>query len=210
MRLKEILDEIDSATLQGDRKIITRNLKKILIERKSFIEDCKKFKLYDAFSENLYKALLLELDEEEEDSIETAELAYLSVVHAIDEEHKFFDSGSTRESDGLAILYRRRILLLHFFNDYLLDTLVEIFLKNYRKDNMLLARNLADECIQKMQVVDIMFLEDNFGEFIDNDEQLSDVYSKLNISFDLTEKETLEASTLHKVLYAYLKVKYKL
>lgn len=209
MRLKEILDEIDSATLQGNRKIITRNLKKILIERKSFIEDCKESKLYDAFSDTLYKALLLELDEEEEDSIEAAELAYLSVVHAIDEEHKAFDSGSVKENDELAILYRRRILLLHFFNDYLLDTLVEIFLKNYRKDNMLLARNLADECLQKMQVVDIMFLEDNFGEFIDNDEQLSDVYTKLSIPFDLTEKESLEASTLHKVLFAYLKVKYK-
>jgi len=208
MRLKEILDEIQKATEKGERKVITRNLKKILTERKKFIEDCKKSELYSSFSEALYKALLLELDEKEEDSIEAAEIAYVSVVHALNNKLEVFNRGGVKEDDELAILFRSRILLLHFFNDYLLDTLVEIFLKKYRKENILLARNLADECLKKMQIVDVMFLEDHFGEFIDDDDQLSDVYASIDMPLNLNEKEMLEASTLHKVLFAYLKVKY--
>ena len=158
MRLKEILDEIQEATEKGEKKVITRNLKKILTERKKFIEDCKKAELYSPFSEALFKALLLELDEEEEDSVEAAEIAYVGVVHALNEKLEVFNRGGAKEDDELAILIRNRILLLHFFNDYLLDTLVEIFLKKYRNENMLLARNLADECLKKMQIVDVMFL----------------------------------------------------
>ncbi len=152
----------------------------------------------DCFSEALFKILLLELDEEENDSIETAELAYAGLSSVMNNP----DSVTPEH-------YKRRLLLLHYFSDYFTDAVIEIFLKKYREDNLLEARNMALECIEKMQLADMLLLEEQYPDFINGDEQLADACNALTLSPDVSETERAEADLLHKVLHAYLKAKYK-
>ena len=72
-----------------------------------------------------------------------------------------------------------------------------------------MARNLALESIARMQLSDLFYIEQHFGERIDRDEQLNDVFNAIEIAPNLSEEELKEADLMHKVLYAYLKVKYK-
>ena len=154
--------------------------------------------LQPEFSEALYKALLLELDEEEEDSIETAELAYVSLGTAL-------NGKQSSEPE----YYKRRLLLLHYFCDFFTDSIIELFLTKYKEDNRLQARNLAIECLEKMQLADMLYLEENNPDFIEKDEQIADACNRIAISPDLSAEERKEALLLHKILYAYLKTKYK-
>ena len=105
--------------------------------------------------------------------------------------------------------YKRRLLLLHYFSDYFTDAVIEIFLKKYREDNLLEARNMALECIEKMQLADMLLLEEQYPDFINGDEQWADACNALTLSPDVSETERAEADLLHKVLHAYLKAKYK-
>ena len=106
-------------------------------------------------------------------------------------------------------LYKRRLLLLHYFCDYFTDSIIEIFLSKYRENNILQARNLAIECLEKMQLSDMFYLEENASDFIDGDEQLSDACNGIETDPRLSEEEKADAALLHQVLYAYLKAKYK-
>ena len=63
---------------------------------------------------------------------------------------------------------------MHYFCDYFTDSIIEVFLSKYREDNILQARSLAIECLEKMQLSDMFYLEENATDFIDGDEQLSD------------------------------------
>ena len=98
---------------------------------------------------------------------------------------------------------------MHYFADYLTDSLIEVFLKKYRESNLLDARNLALESIERMQLSDIFFMEQNFGERIDRDEQLTDVSNTIDLAPNLTDQELEEAQLMHRVLYAYLNAKYR-
>ena len=138
------------------------------------------------------------LDEEEEESIEIAELAYLGLGHIF-----------RRPELPTPELYKRRLLLLHYFCDYFTDSIIEVFLSKYREDNILQARSLAIECLEKMQLSDMFYLEENATDFIDGDEQLSDACNGIETDPRLSEEEKANAALLHKVLYAYLKAKYK-
>ena len=60
-----------------------------------------------------------------------------------------------------------------------------------------------------MLFADIFYLEENATDFINGDEQLSDACNGIETNPSLSEEEKANAALLHKVLYAYLKAKYK-
>ena len=144
----------------------------------------------------LYKILLLELDEEEEESIELAELAYLG-----------FSERIACDPENLYDRVKKRIILMHYFADYFTDSMIEV--KKYRENNLLEARKLALESLERMQLFDILFMEQNFGNRIDRDEQLADVSNGIELAPNLSDQELEEAQLMHRVLYAYLKAKYR-
>lgn len=195
--LKEILDEIREYSADGNRRALTAALRQIMTNRLDYYHTSVEEKLVDEYTEALYKILLLEIDEEEEDSIETAELAYLGICSLLLKE------------DATPDHYKRRMLLLHYFSDYFTDAIIEIFLKKYKQDNLLSARSLAIECLEKMQLSDIFYLEENAPEFLNRDEQLTDACNKIESNPDLSEEELANALLLHKVMNAYLAAKYK-
>lgn len=197
MDLRDILKEIEEYSREGNRKGMTAALRLIMNNRRQFYRQSVEGGLQKEFSDALYKILLLELDEEEEESIETAELAYLGLGNLSDEapvdpEH-----------------YKRRLLLLHYFCDYFTDSIIEVFLARFREDNILQARNLAIECLEKMQLSDMFYLEENEPAFIEKDEQIADACNTIETDPDLSDQERRDTALLHKVLYAYLKAKYK-
>lgn len=197
MDLRDILKEIEEFSREGNRKGMTAALRLIMNNRRQFYRQSVEGALQKEFSDALYKILLLELDEEEEESIETAELAYLGLgclsdEAPVDPEH-----------------YKRRLLLLHYFCDYFTDSIIEVFLARFREDNILQARNLAIECLEKMQLSDMFYLEENEPAFIERDEQIADACNTIVTDPDLSDQERKDAALLHKVLYAYLKAKYK-
>lgn len=196
--LKKILEEIRETGKSGNRHALTASLRQLMNDRKEYYWQSLQDKLAEDYADALYKILLLEMDEEEEDSIEIAELSYLGLC-------------SVLQQPGQASpeLYKRRLLLLHYFCDYFTDSVIEIFLKEYRTNNLLQARNLAVECIEKMQLSDMFYLEENEPDFINRDEQLTDACNAIEINTDLSEQELQEAGLIHKVLFAYLKAKYK-
>lgn len=68
---------------------------------------------------------------------------------------------------------------------------------------------MALECIEKMQLSDMLLLEEHHPDFINGDEQLADACNAISLPPELSEAERTEAALLHKVLHAYLKAKYK-
>lgn len=196
--LKNILTEVQETSRTGNRRGLTASLRQLLGNRRAYYWQSIEEKLLDDYADALYKILLLELDEEEEDSIEIAELAYMGICTVLQQ-------GETPSPE----LYKRRLLLLHYFCDYFTDSVIEIFLKKYRADNLLQARSLAIECLEKMQLSDMFYLEENEPEFINRDEQLADACNTIETDVNLSEEEQQEANLLHKVLYAYFKAKYK-
>lgn len=196
--LQKIIDEIRLHSEEGKRRDLIAALRPLIADRLEYFRQSQTEDLQEEFSDALYKILLLELDEEENESIELAELAYLSLGAIFSQPHL------TRPEH-----YKRRLLLLHYFCDYYTDAIIEVFLTKYRADNMLQARNLAIECLEKMQLSDMFYLEENENEFINGDEQLADACNAIEINLDLSEEERQQATLLHQVLYAYLKAKYK-
>lgn len=197
-KLNEILDQSLLHSASGDRKALRSLLKKVIPDRLSYFHECRGLSRQEEYADMLYKILLLELDEEEEESIELAELAYLGISESI-----------TSNPENLYERVKKRIILMHYFADYLTDSLIEVFLKKYRESNLLDARNLALESIERMQLSDIFFMEQNFGERIDRDEQLTDVSNTIDLAPNLTDQELEEAQLMHRVLYAYLNAKYR-
>lgn len=196
--LESLLEEIQHCCEKGERKTLSGILRNLMQHRRQYYQDSILQGRQDEFSESLFKILLLELDEEESDSIETAELAYTGLTSVMNDPEAITPAH-----------YKRRLLLLHYFSDYFTDAIIEIFLKKYRKDNLLEARNMALECIEKMQLADMLLLEELYPDFINEDEQLAEACNAISLSPDLPEAERTEATLLHKVLYAYLKAKYK-
>lgn len=196
--LECLLEEIRCCCEKGDHRALPCMLRELMRNRRRYYQESIRLAKQDAFSESLFKILLLELDEEENESIETAELAYAALASVMN------DAASVTPGH-----YKRRLLLLHYFSDYFIDSVIEIFLKKYRENNLLEARNMALECIEKMQLADMLRLEEEYPDFINGDEQLTDACNAIGLSPDLSEAERAEAGLLHRVLHAYLKAKYK-
>ena len=147
-KLENVLDESLLHTASGDRKALRLLLKKVIPDRFHYYHESRAITRQEEYADLLYKILLLELDEEEEESIELAELAYLGISECI--------------SSAPAHIYeclKKRIILMHYFADYFTDSLIEVFLKKYRENNLLEARNLALESIERMQLFDIFLIE---------------------------------------------------
>ena len=196
--LAHILDEARLHHLAGDRRALRALLKQAIPHRVAYYRENLGLTRHAEFADLLCKALLLELDEEEEESIELAELAYVSLC----EELKKGDADPYEQR-------KMRVILLHYFADYLTDSIIEIFLKKYREDNLLQARNLALDSIARMQLSDIFHIEQHYGVRIDEDEQLNDICNDIDIAPNLSDQELAEADLMHRVLHAYLKAKYK-
>lgn len=180
----------------GNRRETNNILKDIKNNRHTYCHESIKQALTEEYADALYKSLLLELDEEEEESIEMAELAYMTICIQINSENVKPEH------------YKLRLLLLHYFSDYFTDSVIEIFLQKYRKDHLLQARKMALECIERMQLSDMFHLEENAPEFIEKDEQITDACNTIELDANFTKEEREEAHLLHQVLYAYLKNKY--
>ena len=172
--LKKILIEIQTQSQTGNRRELTKALRALMHNRREYYRQSIKETLQEEFADALYKTLILELDEEENDSIETAELAYLALGAIL---HQNRPANPEH--------YKRRLLLLHYFSDFFTDAIIEVFLSAYRKDNILQARTLALECLEKMQLSDMLYLEENEAGFIDGDEQISDACNAIETNPDL-------------------------
>lgn len=196
--LKNILLEVEETSRTGNRRGLTAILRQLLGNHREYYWQSVEEELLNDYADALYKILLLELDEEEEDSIEIAELAYIGIGTLLQQ-------GETPSPE----LYKRRLLLLHYFCDYFTDSVIEVFLKKYRTDHLLQARSLAIECLEKMQLSDMFYLEENEPDFINRDEQLADACNGIETDANLSEEEQQEANLLHKIMYAYLRAKYK-
>ena len=116
--LEDVLREIgELSNIHADRKKLRANLLEIRDHRLAYYNQSNEKELQAEFSDALFKILLLELDEEEEESIEIAELAYLGLGHIF-----------RRPELPTPELYKRRLLLLHYFCDYFTDSIIEVFL----------------------------------------------------------------------------------
>ena len=115
--LEDVLREIgELSNIHADRKKLRANLREIRDHRLAYYNQSNEKELQAEFSDALFKILLLELDEEEEESIEIAELAYLGLGHIF-----------RRPELPTPELYKRRLLLLHYFCDYFTDSIIEAF-----------------------------------------------------------------------------------
>ena len=118
--LEDVLREIgELSNIHADRKKLRANLREIRDLRLAYYNQSNEKELQAEFSDALFKILLLELDEEEEESIEIAELAYLGLGHIF-----------RRPELPTPELYKRRLLLLHYFCDYFTDSRREVWLSN--------------------------------------------------------------------------------
>lgn len=197
-KLKELLSEVQDQSMAGNRKGLSTALRQLMNNRRTYYQQSMEENVQGEYADALYKILLLELDEEEEDSIEIAELTYLSLGCAIQQ------SGPATPE-----YYKCRLLLLHYFCDFFTDAIIEVFLSGYRTENILQARSLAVECLEKMQLADMIHLEEEEADFINKDEQLADACNAIETDPDLSDEGRRNAALLHKVLLAYLKAKYK-
>ena len=197
-KLNNILDESLLHSASGDRKALRLLLKKVIPDRFPYYHESRAITRQEEYADMLYKILLLELDEEEEESIELAELAYLGISESI-----------AGNPENIYDRVKKRIILMHYFADYFTDSMIEVFLKKYRENDLLEARKLALESLERMQLFDIFFMEQNFGNRIDRDEQLADVSNDIELAPNLSDQELEEAQLMHRVLYAYLKAKYR-
>lgn len=196
--LKDILDEIQETSREGNRKTLALTLRQLMGNRREYYKQSIEKGISGEYADALYKVLLLEMDEEEEDSIEIAELSYMGICEAI-----------RQPEQGNPELYKQRLLLLHYFCDYFTDSIIEIFLKKFRTDNLLQARSLAIECLEKMQLSDMFYLEENARDFINRDEQIADACNSIETDTNFSDAELQEIELLHQVMFAYLKTKYK-
>ena len=73
-KLENILDESLLHSASGDRKALRLLLKKVIPDRFHYYHESRDITRQEEYADLLYKILLLELDEEEEESIELAEL----------------------------------------------------------------------------------------------------------------------------------------
>ncbi len=196
--LKDLLDKAHYHKQSGNRRAWVSALCQLMEKRREYYLEGRDNRQLDIYTDGLFKILLLELDDKEEESIETAELAYLGI------------STLLQQTDtALSEYYKRRILLVHYFTDYFTTAIIDIFLDKYKREHRLQARNLAIEHLEKMQMSDISYLEENNRDFINHDEQLADVSNTIKTGSAFSDEEHQQAILMHRILHAYLKVKYK-
>lgn len=204
MELESFYKELESAVESGNRKLIRSMLTEVMRNRASFYTSCSNIEELESFSKAMFHALILEVDDEEEESIEGAELCYLALSNQI----AVLQAAGTLPNPETV---KRRLLLLHYFNDYLTDTMMTLFTPEHKDDNRLEARTLAIDCMAKMQLHDMSWLGEHFPDFAEQDEHIAVCDQDLAESFnrESIEQDMKNAAIMHKALTAHLKVKYK-
>lgn len=188
-----LLQHIEQATQNGNRRELTPLLRQIKEQRIEHFKQALQNDMGQRYASALLKVLLLELDEEEEESIEIAELAYIACSQRISQPEEF----------------KTRVLLLHFFYDYFTDALISVFLEKYRESDLLQARSLAIESLEQMRLADLYAIESIDRDFINSDQQLIDASNSIEIDPHLTQQQLADSQLMHKVIYAYLVQKYQ-
>ena len=140
-KLENILDESLLHSASGDRKALRLLLKKVIPDRFHYYHESRDITRQEEYADLLYKILLLELDEEEEESIELAELAYLGISECI-------SSAPVHIYECL----KKRIILMHYFADYFTDSLIE---RMQLFDIFLIEQNFDDRIDRDEQLTDV-------------------------------------------------------
>ena len=201
-KIDRCLEVLEEAMEDGERRQIRRALNEIMLQRRDLYTECDTQDHFDSFSKALFHALILELDEEEEDSLETAEMCYAALGRILK---------MSEESEIDPEIIKRRLMLLHYFSDYLSDAVAGLFMPENRSKHLLDARNLAMDCLEKMQLLDLCWLGEHHPEFVEGDAQIESCDHQLtrNIGHEEIEDALKDAYTLHRSLTACLAVKYK-
>jgi hypothetical protein len=204
MELDSFFKDLERAVESGDRKVIRTMLTKVMKNRVEFYQECSTLEQLDSYSQAMFHALILELDEEENESIEGAELSYLAIGN-------YLTVMQTSNATPAAETVKRRLLLLHYFNDYLTSTMMTLFTPSHTEENRLDARTLAIDCMAKMQLHDMCWLGEHYPDFAENDEHIAACDQELAESFnkESIEQDLKNAAIMHKALTAHLRVKYK-
>ena len=196
-RLEELLNQIARASETGNRKRLSPLLREIIPQRRVYFHQSQTLGRLADFTDILCKILWLNLDEEDEESIEIAELAYLGLCEEAGEMPPGYE------------IIRKRILLIHYFSDYLTDSMINLLLKEYKSTHLLEARRLVIDSLVQMQLADLHYLEQHFSKQADNDESLNEACNQLETDTLPDEQQLVDAMLMHRVLHAYLKVKYQ-
>ena len=117
--LQELLDRVRENTRSGSRRALRAALAALLGNRKEYYRQSVALALEEPLADAFYKALLLELDEEEEEGIETAELAYLMLSSLIDSPAANREHYKTR----LHFLFKIRAV---FYFDFVVNFLKDV------------------------------------------------------------------------------------
>ena len=78
-KLEALLLQIQQQCSAGNRKELASFLRQLMNNRQDYYQESISLSMQDDFSDALFKILLLELDEEEEESIEIAEMSYVGI-----------------------------------------------------------------------------------------------------------------------------------
>lgn len=195
--LQKIFTGIQKEISGGNFAALQRALRPLLAKRVEYYRQSLREGNQYEYADALYKILLLDMDDDDDASVELAELAYLSLCDSLSH-----PGNHDRQ-------YKARLLLLSDFSDNLTDSVACACFPQQRRTNLLQARQIALECIEKMQVTDILYLEENCPEILDEDEKATAACSFIKTDINLSPAEREDALLLHKIFYAYLKIKYK-
>lgn len=191
-------DELRKLGLQSKLNIILKDFLKNSYEIVFSIHDAE---VSNMFSICLMQILQLDMCEDEDEDMDITKLAYYNMTNVVE----------ACENQELQIeALRLRVLLLASFGENLNDSLVTIFYKDkdYSTAEYMAQRNICDDYIKKMQVSDIYTIDD-ISEGSYKDGLLSDISNALEEDISFDNEEIKKAELLHKVLYAYIKARYK-
>lgn len=194
--LQQLLAKARKELSDGNRHTLSAALRPLYENHVQYYHQSISEGLEGEYADALYKILLLGMDEEDEDSVELAELAYLAL------------SNRLRHPGIHGLEYKTRLLLLNSFYEYLTDSVTCACFAQYRKTDLLLARQLADECLEKMQIADLLYLEENCPEILDEDENAAAACNLIESDINLSPEDRQQAILLHQIFHTYLQTKY--
>jgi hypothetical protein len=198
--VKLLLDKARHGMREGNRKATAVALRALLDGRIPAYRTSRALDRLGEYAAYLYAALVLGLDDEEEDSIEVAELAYTGLSEA-----------ATNDPAHAYELLRKRVFLLHHFPDYLADAWSATFTRKTREGRLLEARALALEALARMQLADVDTLEQRFGKRrVDDDEALNNTCNELDLSSIPSRDELSDATLMHEIFFTSLRDKHAL
>ncbi|MDR0544045.1 MAG: hypothetical protein LBG30_01670 [Odoribacteraceae bacterium] len=186
--------------LRGDNTRETRRaLRDILLARRTAYLPARTLDRLPEYALYLCMALHAELDNEEEESIETAELAYLALTESL-----------LQYPDTRLDMTRHRVFLLYRFQDYLADTWSDVFMQHQRQTQPLQARSTALDALSLMALSDVHELEREHPEQVAADNELNDIRNMIHLPIPPRDEDLSDASLMHKLLRTHLKTKYAL